>query len=58
MHRWLFAVSVCFLLAAPARAGGGGAAGSEFQVNAYTTGYQIVPSVAADRGDFVVAWES
>jgi hypothetical protein len=47
------------LLAAPARAGGGGAAGSEFQVNAYTTGYQIVPSVAADGGgDFVVAWES
>jgi hypothetical protein len=33
--------------------------GAEFQVNSYTTGRQIVPSVALDpAGDFVVAWGS
>jgi hypothetical protein len=32
---------------------------SEFQVNAYTIGYQKNPSVAAEAdGDFVIAWES
>jgi hypothetical protein len=37
----------------------GGAVGSEFQVNTYTTGYQFSASVAADGdGDFVVAWTS
>jgi len=34
-------------------------AGPEFQVNGYTPGNQLYPSVAADAdGDFVVAWES
>jgi hypothetical protein len=34
-------------------------AGSEFQVNVYTTGYQAFSSVAVDaNGDFVVVWES
>ena len=33
--------------------------GGQFQVNAYTTGDQVVPAVAADGdGDFVVVWES
>ena len=34
-------------------------AGGQFQVNSYTTGYQWIPSVAANaQGDFVVVWES
>jgi hypothetical protein len=34
-------------------------AGGEFQVNTYTTGYQVRPSLASDAaGDFVVVWES
>ena len=33
--------------------------GSEFQVNSYTTGYQVRPAVASDAdGDFVVVWGS
>ncbi|MEX2114324.1 MAG: hypothetical protein WD845_14115 [Pirellulales bacterium] len=37
----------------------GVAQGSEFQVNTYTTGSQLFPSVAMDAdGDFVVAWQS
>jgi hypothetical protein len=37
----------------------GATQGGEFQVNAYTTGYQDFPAVAMDAdGDFVVAWES
>jgi len=33
--------------------------GAEFQVNTYTTGYQLGPSVAADAdGNFVVVWTS
>jgi len=37
----------------------GAAIGAEFQVNTYTTGYQLYPGVAADAdGDFVVVWES
>jgi hypothetical protein len=33
--------------------------GSEFQINTYTTGYQISPAVASDAaGNFVVAWQS
>jgi hypothetical protein len=37
----------------------GGAVGSEFQVNTYTTGDQQLPSVAVDAdGDFVVVWSS
>ena len=33
--------------------------GAQFQVNTFTTGYQLRPSVAADTGgDFVVVWES
>ena len=33
--------------------------GGEFRVNTYTTGAQIMPSVAADSaGNFVVAWQS
>ena len=33
--------------------------GSEFQVNGYTTGFQVYPSVAANAvGDFVVVWQS
>ncbi|HXI02356.1 MAG TPA: hypothetical protein VNI57_04195, partial [Candidatus Saccharimonadales bacterium] len=32
-------------------------AGGDFQVNEWTTGYQAMPSVAADaEGDFLVAW--
>jgi hypothetical protein len=37
----------------------GTAQGSEFRVNAYTTNYQALPSVAMDNdGDFVVTWQS
>ena len=37
----------------------GVAQGSEFRVNTYTTGNQVLPSVAMDAdGDFVVAWQS
>ena len=37
----------------------GSAQGAEFQVNAYTTGDQVYPSVAAAAdGNFVVVWES
>jgi hypothetical protein len=33
--------------------------GSEFQVNTYTTSFQIIPSVAMDSdGDFVISWIS
>jgi hypothetical protein len=37
----------------------GAAVGTQFQVNAYTTGYQVYPSVAAaPDGDFVVVWSN
>jgi len=37
----------------------GGALGTEFRVNTYTTGAQSFPSVGVDAdGDFVVAWRS
>ena len=37
----------------------GSAQGAQFQVNTYTTNYQLRPSVAADAdGDFVVVWDS
>ena len=40
-------------------ASSGGALGSEFQINSYTTGDQLNPSVATDpSGNFVVAWQS
>jgi len=40
-------------------ASNGSTQGAEFQVNTYTTGRQLYPSVAADAdGDFVVVWES
>jgi hypothetical protein len=40
-------------------ASSGAPAGPEFQVNAFTTGYQSRPSVAADAaGNFVVAWDN
>ena len=33
--------------------------GSEFQVNTYTTGYQVQPTVAMnEKGEFVVVWNS
>jgi hypothetical protein len=33
--------------------------GGEFQVNTYTTGFQVYPAVAADSaGNFVVVWET
>ena len=33
--------------------------GTEFQINTYTTGYQVFPAVAADgSGNFIVAWTS
>jgi hypothetical protein len=33
--------------------------GPEFRVNAYTTGYQVIPAVASDpSGNFVVVWQS
>jgi hypothetical protein len=40
-------------------ASNGTAQGAQFQVNTYTTGYQLTASVgAAPSGDFVVVWES
>ncbi len=40
-------------------AAGGAALGGEFQVNTFTTGYQVAPAVALDAvGDFVVVWHS
>jgi hypothetical protein len=37
----------------------GSAQGAQFQINAYTTGHQFRPCVAADDdGDFVVVWDS
>jgi hypothetical protein len=37
----------------------GSAIGTEFQINTYTTGYQVDPRVAADgAGNFVVVWTS
>src|SRR5207244_229479 len=37
----------------------GASAGTEFQVNSYTTSAQMSPAVAADAaGDFVVVWQS
>jgi hypothetical protein len=37
----------------------GTALGGEFQVNTYTTGFQVYPKLAADAdGDFVVVWQS
>ncbi len=37
----------------------GNVVGTEFQVNTYTTSYQLRPSVAVDAdGDFVVVWHS
>jgi len=37
----------------------GVAQGSEFQVNSYTTSYQMTPSIAMDNdGDFVITWSS
>jgi cysteine-rich repeat protein len=37
----------------------GGRLGTEFQVNTYTTGSQVVPAVATDAaGNFVVVWTS
>ena len=33
--------------------------GGEFQVNSYTTGFQVLPKVATDpEGDYVVVWDS
>jgi hypothetical protein len=38
---------------------GGAPIGGQFQVNSFTIGYQIEPSVASDaEGDFVVVWSS
>jgi hypothetical protein len=38
---------------------GGTPAGSQFQINSYTTSYQWLPAVATDaQGNFVVVWES
>jgi hypothetical protein len=37
----------------------GGPVGSQFQVNSYTTGYQLAADVSLDSdGDFVVVWQS
>jgi hypothetical protein len=37
----------------------GSAQGGEFQINSYTTGYQVFPSISSDAdGDFVVVWHS
>jgi hypothetical protein len=37
----------------------GAAAGEQFQINTYTTDFQITPAVSMDaRGDFVVVWGS
>jgi hypothetical protein len=39
--------------------GAGTPLGGEFQVNTFTTGYQVTPAVAADgAGNFVVVWTS
>ena len=54
----LLRVAVLLSLTCPA-AWGQDPAGSEFQVNSYTTDYQRSPSVALDaNGNFVVAWQS
>ncbi len=40
-------------------ASNGGATGSEFQINTYTSSFQQDPTICCDpNGDFVVAWES
>jgi len=40
-------------------AASGSRQGGEFQVNSYTTSYQVSPAVAADaEGNFIVAWAS
>ena len=45
------------LLGEPAAASAASPNGVEFQVNTYTTDYQIAPSVASDAaGNFVVVW--
>src|SRR6185436_13069465 len=47
------------MLAAPVEAQTPEPDGSEFQVNAFTTGNEAHPSIAADAsGNFVVVWES
>ena len=60
MHlpRLALGVTLLGLLAYPARADVA-PEGPEFQVNTYTTGYQLRPRVGADAsGNFVVVWES
>jgi uncharacterized repeat protein (TIGR01451 family) len=48
-----------FSIAGQRYAANGNPAGGEFQVNSYTTDYQVVPDVAADaQGSFVVVWTS
>ena len=56
--KWFGAIALlaCTL---PLRAWGAGPAGSEFQVNTFTSNFQRCPAVAADgAGNFVVVWES
>jgi uncharacterized repeat protein (TIGR01451 family) len=48
-----------FSIAGQRYAANGNPAGSEFQVNSYTTYYQVLPDVAAGaQGEFVVVWMS
>ena len=45
-------------LVSPGLATAGTGIGAEFQVNTYTTGSQVFPSVAQDsEGNFIVVWE-
>jgi hypothetical protein len=55
--KW-FAAIVLLACTLPLRAWGAGPAGSEFQVNTFTSNFQRYPAVAADSaGNFVVVWE-
>jgi hypothetical protein len=54
-----FLPGLVLLLALPAAVWGQAPAGTEFQMNTYTTNWQRVPAVASDaNGNFVVVWLS
>ena len=54
-----FLPGLVLLLLLPATVSGQAPAGTEFQINTYTTSGQTLPAVASDaNGNFVVVWES
>lgn len=57
---WATAIALCLsALAGPATAQTAEPVGGEFQVNSYSTGFQLYPSVAVGHdGSFVVVWMS